>query len=112
MIWCSYRMTGRSHMSTTITARSPRALRLATRARRRPLRPALPRRNAERAEAAYLAELVHADRHHPAPARAVARAGEHVGSVRAGAGRPVGAVVRALSRRPRPQDTASEGAAG
>src|SRR5207248_1688136 len=102
MIWCSYRMTGRSHMSIANTSSSfPRAGAFA----RREQHAALPARGAQRsprtaaahgserahlAEQAYAAELAHAERVHvrgekPAgePPLGMARAVRAVSRVRA-----------------------------
>jgi hypothetical protein len=70
MIWCPYLMNGRSFMSQTITAETPRTMRRTVSGQRRRIAPALRAPRPQLAEDGYVAELLHADRRRPAPARA------------------------------------------
>src|SRR6478736_6050372 len=104
MIWCSYRMTGRSHMSLASTSSSFRRVGAfarrdqhaapGARSTQRPQRSAVahgsPR--AHPAELAYAAELAHAERVH-------ARAEKPAGEPPLGIARAVNAVRRVRAQR-------------
>src|SRR5271166_4696753 len=76
MIWCSYRATGRSHMSNTITSRSPSHVRRIPPPQWRASGQSRGSERAHLAEQAYAAELAHAERVRAPAQRQVSPAGD------------------------------------